>query len=153
MQIGEDTVTGTNILRTNRYSRLSQSGAQALESNDVQASVREGNTGLLTASQASYTAGRTSREDRGVIAQTEVQSAVRNANPMDANSAAVGAAALTSQSGATTSNALRAQLAGEDTQTAIRSALDNPNDAFGATQRGSSLASNVNWPTAYNNWA
>ena len=108
---------------------------------------------MLTASQNTYTAGRTSQEARQTLAQQELQSAIRGGDAAGANEVAVGASALTSQSGARTSSTLRAQLAGDETRDAIRSALDNPNDAFKATSKGASLATNVNWPTSYNNWA
>jgi hypothetical protein len=86
----------------------------------VQASVQAGNTNFLTDAQTTYTAGRTSREDRGDYLQGTVQSAVRSGSPSDASAAATGAAGLYSTSGLTSSSGVRASAASEATQSAIR---------------------------------
>lgn len=147
-------VQGTQFLRTNRYSRLSKSAADALQSNDAQSAARVGDTTLLTASQASYTAGRTSREDRADLSSNDVQSAVRSGDTMGANQAAQGASALWSNAGGGLRNSVgtRAEIAAGNSQAAIQNSLDNPNDAFRATATGAVQANAVSWPTSYTSW-
>jgi hypothetical protein len=148
-----DTVTGTNILRTNRYARLSNSAAQALQANDVQAAVQQGDTTLLGNSQASYTAGRTSRDVRADLTQNEVQGAIGTGPAQRSVEKATGATALWSTQGSLSSgNGVRESVGAQESSSAIQNALDNPNGAFRATSVGAESTTIATYRPNYANW-
>lgn len=148
-----DTITGSNkILRTNRYSRLSNSAADALQSNDVQSSVQSGDTTLLTSSRATYTAGRTSRDDRNDLAKNDLQSAIQSGSARGASDVATGNTALWSAQGVTSSQGVRSQLAGDAAQGAVRAALDDPADVSRATRTAAAAATGLSFQSNYANW-
>jgi len=86
----------------------------------VQSSVQSGDTTLLTSSRATYTAGRTSRDDRNDLAKNDLQSAIQSGSARGASDVATGNTALWSAQGVTSSQGVRSQLAGDAAQGAVR---------------------------------
>jgi hypothetical protein len=118
-----DFVTGTNVLRTNRFSKLSNGAASELQAQDAQSAARAGDTTFLASSQQSYVAGRTSRDDRNALAGQVTQAAVQSAAPRTASNTATGQTALfsaASTSSLRSSSSLRASLASDGTASAIQ---------------------------------
>lgn len=116
-------VTGTDVMRTNRFSKLSNSAALELQAQDAQSAARAGDTTFLTQSQNTYVAGRTSRDDRNTIGEEYTRAAIQSGPAAGASAAATGQTALfsaASTSSLRSSSNLRASLAQDSTSSAIQ---------------------------------